>query len=74
MIRIWSRNYKFLNEKKCCFEKSMLDVVKEDFDKTKDVLTYLATHRPNFYDDPNEEKKQVFLLNIFNFLVLYKFA
>lgn len=30
--------------------------------------------KPRFIDDPNETRKQSFLLNMFNFLVLHKFA
>lgn len=74
MERFWIDNIQYVAEKPLGFLKSEVERIKQDLIKFEEKLQKLEKIRPYFRDDQDDLRKQAFLLNIFNFLVLHKFA
>lgn len=54
------------------FERNEIPRIKKELIEFEDLLNFFRKRRPDFKDD--DITKQVFLLNTFNYLILYKMA
>eukprot|EP00347_Sterkiella_histriomuscorum_P015495 403356815 len=70
MIDFWSQNSQFV-EKRGAFKEKELTRIQSELQKFDKYFTYLKDNHPELGD---ETQKQVFFLNLFNFLVMYYLA